>query len=32
LIPAGFGYSGATVNGFVAPLNPLAPASDAERY
>ena len=32
LIPAGFGYSGATVNGFVAPLNPLSPASDAERY
>jgi aryl-alcohol dehydrogenase-like predicted oxidoreductase len=29
---AGFGYSGATVNGFGAPLNPLSPTSDAERY
>ncbi len=29
---AGFGYSGATVNGVTAPLNPLSPASDAERY
>ncbi len=29
---AGFGYSGATVNGVTAPLNPLSPTSDAERY
>jgi aryl-alcohol dehydrogenase-like predicted oxidoreductase len=28
----GFGYSGATVNGLTAPVNPLSPASDAERY
>jgi aryl-alcohol dehydrogenase-like predicted oxidoreductase len=29
---AGFGHSGATVNGVTAPVNPLAPTSDAERY
>ena len=29
---AGFGYSGATVNGVTAPVNPLSPVSDAERY
>ncbi len=27
----GFGYSGATVNGVTAPVNPLSPANDAER-
>jgi aryl-alcohol dehydrogenase-like predicted oxidoreductase len=29
---AGFGYSGATVDGLAAPVNPLSPTSDAERY
>ena len=29
---AGFGYSGTTVNGVTAPVNPLSPTSDAERY
>ena len=29
---SGFGYSGTTVNGVTAPLNPLSPTSDAERY
>ena len=29
---AGFGYSGTTVNGVAAPVNPLSPANDAERY
>ncbi len=29
---AGFGYSGATVNGVAAPVNPLSPANDDERY
>lgn len=29
---SGFGYSGATVNGVTAPVNPLSPTSDAERY
>jgi aryl-alcohol dehydrogenase-like predicted oxidoreductase len=29
---AGFGYSGTTVNGVTAPMNPLSPKNDAERY
>jgi len=29
---AGFGYSGTTVNGQTAPVNPLSPRNDAERY
>ena len=29
---AGFGYSGATINGMAAPVNPLSPKTDAERY
>jgi aryl-alcohol dehydrogenase-like predicted oxidoreductase len=29
---AGFGYSGANVNGVAAPVNPLSPVNDAERY
>jgi aryl-alcohol dehydrogenase-like predicted oxidoreductase len=29
---AGFGHGGATVNGVTAPLNPLSPKNDAERY
>jgi aryl-alcohol dehydrogenase-like predicted oxidoreductase len=29
---AGFGYSGATVNGVAGPVNPLSPKNDAERY
>ena len=29
---AGFGHSGATVNGVTAPVNPLSPKSDAERF
>ena len=29
---AGFGHGGATVNGVTAPVNPLSPTSDAERY
>jgi diketogulonate reductase-like aldo/keto reductase len=29
---AGFGYSGANVNGIEAPLNPLTPKDDSERY
>ena len=28
----GFGYNGATIDGQVAPINPVSPASDAERY
>jgi aryl-alcohol dehydrogenase-like predicted oxidoreductase len=27
-----FGYNGSSIDGQVAPLNPLSPASDAERY
>jgi aryl-alcohol dehydrogenase-like predicted oxidoreductase len=27
-----FGYNGSTIDGQVAPVNPLSPASDAERY
>ena len=27
-----FGHGGATVNGVTAPLNPLSPSSDAERF
>jgi aryl-alcohol dehydrogenase-like predicted oxidoreductase len=27
-----FGYNGSTINGEVVPVNPMSPASDAERY
>ena len=27
-----FGYNGSTIDGQTAPVNPLSPASDAERY
>ena len=27
-----FGYNGSTIDGQVAPVNPMSPASDAERY
>ena len=27
-----FGYNGSTINGQATPVNPLSPASDAERY